>query len=245
VSVLKALVLPPGGIILFGLIGLWIARRRFRLGAAITATALGLLYVMSTGVFGGWALSLLSPAYTDPRARPDAQAIVALAGGTYGFAPEYEGDMVSRLTLMRVRYAAHLHRLTGKPILVSGGTNSAQVTTEAQQMRALLRDEFKVPVRWIEDRSRNTFENALESRRVLAPLGVDTIYLVTSAWHMPRARLAFEHAGFAVIPAPTGFSTFENIGYQQLLPQPSGLLNSYYFFHEITGYAWYWIRTRL
>jgi uncharacterized SAM-binding protein YcdF (DUF218 family) len=153
--------------------------------------------------------------------------------------------MVSRLTLLRVRYAARLYTLTGKPILVSGGSASEEVSTEAEQMRALLVDELKTPVRWTEEQSLNTLENALKSRQVLAPLGIRTIYLVTHAWHVPRARLAFEHAGFIVVPAPTDFAAVKDTRWQDFLPQPSGLLASYYFFHEVVGYVWYWIRIRL
>ena len=228
-----------------GFIGLWLCRRRPRLGKAWIATSLGLLYLCSTALFANWALSLLSPAYVDPRKDTNAQAIVALAGGTYGFAPEYATDTVSRLTLMRVRYAAKLQRLTGKPLLVSGGSVSGKTTPEAQQMRALLTEEFHVPVRWMEARSHNTFTNAIESYRILAPLGIKTIYLVTHAWHIPRARLAFEHAGFVVIAAPTGFKRVEDIGVHDLLPRASALLNSYYFFHEVFGYLWYALRTRI
>jgi uncharacterized SAM-binding protein YcdF (DUF218 family) len=112
-------------------------------------------------------------------------------------------------------------------------------------MRALLEEEFKVPVRWVEDRSRDTFENAIESRRVLAPLNIRSVYLVTHAWHVPRARLAFEHAGFDVVPAPTDFNRVDNIGLNDLVPRASALLRSYYFFHEVVGYAWYEIRRRM
>ena len=244
VSALKALLLPPGGLIVLGLLGLWIIRRRFRLGVALIGAAIGLMYLFSTALFADWALSLLTPAYSDPTTQKHAQAIVVLAGGTYGFAPEYGADMVNRPTLMRVRYAARLHRLTGKPILVSGGA-SGHATAEAVQMRALLEDEFKVPVRWVEDRSRDTFENALESRRLLAPLNVRTVYLVTHAWHVPRARLAFEHAGFDVVPAPTEFHRVEEITMSDVVPRASAMMNSYYFFHEVIGYAWYGIRSRV
>lgn len=237
--------LPPASLLLVGFIGLWLCRRRPHLGTACIATALSLLYVCSTALFADWALSLLSPAYVDPQQHTNAQAIVALAGGTSGHAPEYGTDTVSRLTLVRVRYAAKLHRLTGKPILVSGGSVSGKTTAEAQQMQALLTEEFNVPVRWIEDRSRNTFENAIESHRMLAPVGLTTIYLVTHAWHIPRAQLAFEHAGFVVIAAPTEFKRIEDIGVHDLLPRASALVNSYYFFHEGFGYLWYALRTRI
>ena len=243
-SYLKALLLPPGSLILLGFLGLLIIRRRLRLGATLIASALGLMYLFSTALFADWTLSLLTPAYVDPRTQVQAQAIVVLGGGTYGFAPEYEADVVNHLTLVRVRYAARLHRLTGKPILVSGGSVAGDTTAEAVQMRTLLEEEFKVPVRWVEDRSRDTFENAIESRRMLVPLNIRSVYLVTHAWHVPRARLAFEHAGFDVVPAPTVFHRVENIGLHDLVPRTSALLNSYYFFHEVIGYAWYGIRRR-
>jgi len=237
--------LPPASLLLVGFIGLWLCRRRPRLGTTCIATALSLLYVCSTALFANWALSLLSPTYVDPQKHANAQAIVALAGGTLGYAPEYGTDTVSRLTLIRVRYAAKLYTLTSKPILVSGGSVSGETTAEAQQMRAVLTEEFHIPVRWIEARSHNTFTNAMESYRILAPLGIKTIYLVTHAWHIPRARLAFEHAGFVVIPAPTNFKRVEDIGVHDLLPRASALMNSYYFFHEVFGYLWYALRTRI
>ena len=225
-ALLKALLLPPGGLIFLGFLGLWVRRNRRRLGTNLIAAALGLMYLFSTPLCGSWLLSLLSPAYVDPKSHSGIQAIVVLAGGTYGFASEYGGDTVSALTLTRVRYAARLHALTGKPILVSGGGFTEETTTEAAQMRALLADEFKVPVRWIEDRSRDTLTNALESRNVLAPHAVTRIHLVTHAWHIPRARLAFEHAGFDVVPAPTAFATLESISVHDFVPRVSALQNS-------------------
>jgi len=56
-----------------------------------------------------------------------------------------------------------------------------------------------------ESRSRNTYENAVEARRLLEPAGANRILLVTSALHMPRAVASFRHQGFEVIPAPTDF----------------------------------------
>jgi uncharacterized SAM-binding protein YcdF (DUF218 family) len=245
VGIVKALFLPPGGLIILGFLGLWVRRKRRPLGTGLIVVALALMYLFSTPLFAAWALRLLSPAYVDPRSHTGVQAIVVLAGGTSGFASEYGGDTVNTLTLMRARYAARLHVLTAKPILVSGGRLAEKTTTdEATQIRALLADEFKVPVSWVEDRSLDTFSNALETRRILAPLAIKKIYVVTHAWHIPRARIAFEHAGFDVVPAPTGFATVEDIGTYDFAPRASALLSSYYFFHEVIGYAWYWIKVR-
>lgn len=238
--------LPPACLILLGFVGLWLSRRRFALGFGLVAASLGLLYVLSTPLFADWALSLLTPPYVDPKSQVDqVQAMVVLGGGTYGPAPEYGTDMVSRLTLMRTRYAAKLYRMTGKPMLVSGGSVSGDTSSEASQMRALLTQELGVPVQWLEERSRDTLGNALESHRILAPAGIKSIFLVTHSWHIPRARLAFEHAGFQVVPAPTAFASVDAVGLADLVPRASALLNSYYFFHEVFGYAWYVLRIRL
>ena len=91
--------------------------------------------------------------------------IVVLGGGKYYNAPEYtSADTVSEPTLVRLRYAAWLHRQTGKPILVSGGSPEGSSVSEGQAMKAVLENEFKVPVAWTEDKSFNTFENAHASR---------------------------------------------------------------------------------
>ena len=49
--------------------------------------------------------------------------------------------------------------------------------------------------------ARNTEEEA----RMIAAAGFKRVRLVTSAWHMPRARMLFERAGLEVIPAPTDY----------------------------------------
>jgi len=62
---------------------------------------------------------------------------------------------------------------------------------------------------WLEDGSRNTYENAGETRRLLAERGITEIILVTSAMHMPRSVRLFERQGLRVIPAPTDYQVTE------------------------------------
>ena len=68
------------------------------------------------------------------------------------------------------------------------------------------------------------------------------MYLVTHAWHMPRARLAFEHAGFQVIAAPTAFTTGFQTTALDVLPDARALRDSALFFHELIGMLWYRVR---
>ena len=58
---------------------------------------------------------------------------------------------------------------------------------------------------WLETNSRNTYENAVETKKILDARGIDRIVLVTSAMHMPRSVAIFEKQGFTVTPAPTDY----------------------------------------
>jgi uncharacterized SAM-binding protein YcdF (DUF218 family) len=245
-ALIKALLLPPGNLLLLALVGLGVRRRHRRLGYGLAAAAAGLLYILCTPYFSTLCLSSLEEPYVDPLARAEADAIVALGGGTAGFAPEYGTDVANHFSLARARYAARLQRASGKPLLLAGGSVGGDTEPESRQMRTFL-DEMQVPVRWTEERSVDTFTNALESYRILAPLGITTVYLVTHAWHIPRARLAFEHAGFTVIAAPTGFASADATDLRLLdfVPSAKGLLTSYYFWHEVLGYLAYSLRMRL
>ena len=49
--------------------------------------------------------------------------------------------------------------------------------------------------------ARNTEEEA----RMIGASGIRRVRLVTSAWHMPRARMLFERAGLEVVPVPTDY----------------------------------------
>ena len=88
-------------------------------------------------------------------------------------------------------------------------------------------------------RSTNTMENAAYSAQVLQEAGIRKIYLVTHAWHMPRAVLAFEKAGLEVIPAPTAFVSRSDGQLQDFLPSASALQLTYYAIHEWLGILWY------
>ena len=145
--------------------------------------------------------------------------------------------------LARLRYAAHLHRALDKPVLVSGGAPEGNPIPEARLMREVLQHDFRIPVQWIEQDSRNTFENALLSAALLRPAGIQRIYLVTHAWHIRRARIAFEHAGFTVVPAPTGYATRFKLTVLDFLPDARALNDSAVFFREVTGIGWYYLRT--
>ncbi|TIU18533.1 MAG: YdcF family protein, partial [Mesorhizobium sp.] len=59
----------------------------------------------------------------------------------------------------------------------------------------------------LENRSRNTYENAVFTRELVTPKPGETWLLVTSAFHMPRAKALFDKAGFATVPWPVDYRT--------------------------------------
>lgn len=238
----SVLLLPFNLLILFG-VGIALLSRRPRLGRNLIITAWLTLWVLSTPVISATLLQSLekAPPLQLDRLPTDVDAIVVLGGGTYCNAPEYGKDTVSTYALERLRYAAELHRRTGKPILVTGG-KLANTIAEAVFMKETLEHDFQVPVRWLEDQSRDTMENARFSAEVLKDQGIQRIFLVTHAWHIPRAQAAFEKAGFQVVPAPTKFTTYCQWTPLVLLPTSSALTVSANALHEWIGLVWYQLR---
>jgi uncharacterized SAM-binding protein YcdF (DUF218 family) len=240
-NLISAFLLPPLNLILIGAAGLLLIKRRPRLGKSLLALSLGLLMLLSTPLVSGYLISRLENS-TPPATLRQADAIVVLGGGRQ-FAPvKADGETVSQATLERLRYAALLHRNTGKPILVSGGKPDGGRTAEGELMRQILENDFHTPVKWVEDRSDNTYENAAFSFDILKKDGIRDIYLITQAWHLPRSVITFERAGFRVIPAPAGMP---QPGYRtplDLLPNAYALGDSRTFLHEAIGMAWYRLR---
>lgn len=241
VNLVSAFLLPPLNLVILGAIGVALLGRHAKAGKRVLVLTMGLLYVLATPFVAEGLLASLETAPARLVVDDRIQAVVVLGGGTYVHALEFGGHTTGRFTLERVRYAAYLYRQTGKPLLVTGGDPMNTGMTEAAQMKTVLEGEFGVPVRWVEDASDNTRENAVRSFAVLGKEGVTDILLVTHAWHMPRAAGEFSRAGFKVTPAPTAFTTRFRTDVLTFIPTTSALEKSRLFMHEIIGIMWYWL----
>jgi len=236
--------LPPLSLLLLLALGIFLLHRSHKFAKPVIYTSLGLLWIASTPFFAEGSLHLLEAGTTVLESEhQNADAIVILGGGTYFHAPEFAGqDTISDQTLPRLRYGAKLHRADGTPILVTGGKPLDNELSEAQQMRTSLLQDFHVPVRWAEDASENTLENARNSHEVMQKAGISKIYLVTHAWHMPRAAMTFRHAGFEVVEAPVAFTTRYQTDLLAFLPRAESLRDSKIFVHEVIGLLWYRVK---
>ncbi len=232
--VLKALALPPGGLILIGLAGLITARRRPRLGFALCAVSILAFWALCTPYLADTIARAAErfPAF-DPQhptaAQASAQAIVILGGGIRAHAPEYGGDAPSLPTLERVIEGAKVARVTGLPVLVSGSPR------EAAAMRRFLEEDLRTPVRWIEGASGDTHENAVFSARILAAAEIRRIILVTSSTHMPRSMAEFAAAGLEAAAAPAEMLTHDTEGFRDFLPSAASLGRVYAVLYEWGG----------
>ncbi len=141
-----------------------------------------------------------------PESTPPADAIVMLAG-VVGLPapPRVSADLSGSAD--RILHAARLYRAAKAPmIIVSGGNVFPQPGVKPESFYvAQLLQEWGVPKDAIitEGKSRNTYQNALESRQILNERDISKILLVTSALHMPRALAVFRSLGIDAIPAVT------------------------------------------
>lgn len=231
-----ALVLPPFSPLLLVMLGLMlIGSRRPRPGLTLAwlGCVLGVLFMVPASV--GLLTRPLEQPPIQPEALRSAQAIVILGGGIRRFAPEYGAATINRLTLERLRYGAHLSASTRLPVLVAGGAPREGVA-EAPIMAEVLQKDFGVAVRWIEDGSRDTAENAALSAAKLRADGIERIALVTHALHMPRAAEAFRAEGLVVLPAPTGHSGDDHpLAWQDLMPSANAAFSGWFALHEWLG----------
>jgi uncharacterized SAM-binding protein YcdF (DUF218 family) len=242
--------------ILFLLLGLVIARfwwkRELTRGRLVWLTVLFLLLLaLSTPAAGFLALGTLEWPYP-PRAEipDDVQAIVVLAGyvrpkDDVRPQPELASD-----TLYRCLHALTLRRrLPELPILVSGGLPESvpKGPPYAETMRDFL-VEWGVPSSkvWLEDESRTTYENAIESCRILRERGIERIVLVTDAEHMLRAERCFHKQGIDVAPSACNHTATQFHGQlRDFLPSGDGAFRVERAAHEWLGTFYYWLRGRL
>lgn len=243
-NLVAAALLPPLLLVLLLVAGLILNRRRPRLAMSLILLSTTALYALSTPWVSGVLLkSLEISSPVNLATLRTADAIVVLGGGRRIAAAEYGSDTLNSISLERLRYAAHLHRLSGLPILVTGGKPGGGTLSEGQIMKHVLQSEYNVPTRWVEGAALTTWDNARLSAPLLKAQSVQHIVLVTHAWHLRRLVPLFEAQGLEVTPAGTQFSSTHISSIFDLLPTPAGLRGSTFALHEWLGIMWYKFRS--
>lgn len=244
--VLAALLLPPVPFLLLMLIGARLILPRRGLGWFVIIMSVLLMWLSSclgtARVLSQFVLhppaALTLDRIKELKAQPNT-AIVVLGGGMEPFAPEYGVSNLEDKSLERLRFGIWLGRETGLPVAFSGGNGWSQPDgmPEARIASNIAAAEFARPLKWIEEHSRDTRENASRTVAMLRPAGIKHIVLVTHGYHMPRALNAFEAAGsgIQIEAAPMGLSQGGELAALIWIPTSKGIVDVRGILRELLG----------
>ncbi|TLS66261.1 YdcF family protein [Mariprofundus erugo] len=246
-KVVAQLLLPPGGLVLAGVLGFVL--RRHLAGRILLSGSFLLLWLLSTEPVRDMLLHPLEQRYA---ALADQQlaslagsetAIVVLGGGLYEKAPEYGGrDMLHNEALMRTLYGADLAVKGGLDIYVTGGVLEPDRSEPEGAVMARMLVRFGVDSQRIhaESQALTTWENGTYIHDLTTKAGVKQIILVTTAWHMPRSVWVFESLGMHVIAAPCDYVAKQTpYDVRSYFPRWNVLADSGNALHEYLGLLWY------
>lgn len=241
--VLSGLVMPLAFLPLLGVLGLVLVAKRKPIGWLLSVVAFGGLWLLSCQGTAVWLAGIALPQYPPVTVlqlkTANVQAIVVLGGGTFPDAPEYGTAQPGPSTAARLRYGVWLSKQSGLPVAFSGGSGWAASanakSSEAEVAARVAAEDYGVTLRWVENRSRDTAENAQMVAPLLKRDGVQRIALVTDALHMARAMAEFERTGLVITAAPTGYVLPTKAGVLQWMPSTDGLSSSTRLIHELLG----------
>jgi uncharacterized SAM-binding protein YcdF (DUF218 family) len=198
-------------------------------------------------------------AVTSNDAQLPADAIVVLGGAMSYVRPAGEpiaewGDAVDRvfggIALARAERAPRLIFLGGSSIGQEGLPSEGDRARELAIQAGIPADRVEVSPQAL-----NTAEEAATIRKmfgVTEAAAVRTasarpkIILVTSAFHMPRAKVTFETEGFEVLPYPVDFrAPVRRMTLMEWLPSPDALEKTDLVIREALGRAYFRLRAML
>jgi len=241
-KIVTPFLLPPGiFIVVLLLAGIWaiFKRKSWKLGV------LNVLIAVS-----GWLLSIspvtdgmlrgLESGFKIP-ANLQGDVIILLGGGANDNAPDFSGKGAPSDEMMsRIVTAVRIQKKLDVPIIVSGGSVFEGVKSEAPIDGRFLKD-LGVPQDKIilEDKSRDTIENAKFTRDICEKHKFANPILVTSAYHMRRSMLSFQKVDMKATPFPEGFKTLTGRRYKWFDYLPGDFNSARAAFHEYAGLLFY------
>jgi uncharacterized SAM-binding protein YcdF (DUF218 family) len=185
---------------------------RARFGRGLALAAVLILVAAATLPLGMLLIAPLEDRFPlPPSDLPPPEGIIVLGGAIDDGVSRARGQTVFDEGGERLTEAVVLaKRFPQARVVYTSGSSSftGETSTEALQARKLMSQMGIAPERvTIEDKSRNTDENARFTAAIVHPQPSQRWIVVTSAFHMPRAMGLFEKAGFHPIAYPVAFRT--------------------------------------
>jgi uncharacterized SAM-binding protein YcdF (DUF218 family) len=247
-KVLGFFAIPSNLVMSIGILGLVLLPTRFvRAGRWLAVTSLILLAILGLSPLGNMLILPLEERFPPWNAADGAPAgIIVLGGAISPDVSAARSEVALNESAERLTVAAELAlRYPNARILFSGGSG-ALIFGEGPEAEFAARvfESFGIPRGrlLLEDRSRNTLENAILSKDLARPQPGERWLLVTSAYHMPRAIGIFREAGFDVEPYPVDWRTSGTA--DALRPFPTvgdGLRRTDTAVREWVGLVVYWL----
>jgi uncharacterized SAM-binding protein YcdF (DUF218 family) len=183
-----------------------------RLGLAGIGLAGLVLFITLFTTTGSVLLQQLENRFSKPAALPEGLACIIVLGGAFeNEVMASRGGIEFNQAADRFIEALRVARLVPQArILVSGGDGSLSGDYQGDADAAdIFFPTFGIPRDRLirEGASRTTFENAANTRTILAESGLSDCLLITSAFHMPRAVGLFRKLDISVTPWPTDYRT--------------------------------------
>ena len=236
-------------VVLIAMGGWQVCRKQYR-WAGINGAMVLFLFLFGSTTLSGWLLGTLERPYLTSKvdANATADAVVVLGGYTSGGEEEPTGldageafdRILTGVELIREGRAKRLY-VGGGNFEIDSGEKSELSVIEPWLKRWNLTD---VPIATLGD-SGNTYGEARAVKKLMNENGWKKIFLVTSAWHLPRARAVFESSGVVVIPVGCDFRSVPGRS-QVFFPQNARLDLLRIFLQEKVGWVYYrskgWIR---
>jgi uncharacterized SAM-binding protein YcdF (DUF218 family) len=217
-KILKVLTLPEALLVLLLCLGallLWSGRART--GRCLVTLAAVVFFVISFAPLGHWWMHILEERFPRPdlASLQPPDGIVVLGGSLSSLAAtrNYNAIALNQRGERVVELAILARRFPKARLVHSGGTGDLRQENppESEGLKPFAEALGIDPARLeFEERSRNTYENALYSRQQLQPKPGQRWLLVTSAAHMPRSVGVFREVGWQMIPYPVDFEAAED-----------------------------------
>lgn len=235
-------------LLLAGLLAAMIGRRR--LAATGSVLAFLILALSAWTSLGAMMLNPLEERFARPPLPERVDGIVVLGGGFEGAINLVRGGYELNSGGDRMVETAILaRRFPTAKVVVSGGTGELFLDGEgdaATAPRLLTALGVTADRLILENKSRNTYENAVFTKELVTPMPGETWLLVTSAFHMPRAKALFDKAGFATIPWPVDYRTTGREGIGLFRDNPADSLQATTMaIREWIGLLAYWLSGRI
>jgi uncharacterized SAM-binding protein YcdF (DUF218 family) len=203
------------------------------------AVSAGLLYVFSTGFVSNALLGHLERAAARTMRDGVVYDAAILLGGCVSHGATQTWDMPSYNDSVERLLATFelLRNGRARSVIISGGRSDADdPIVEARVLGKQLEDWGIERDRIIlEERARNTRENATESKRIAAERQFHTLLMITSARHVPRALESFRRVGLDPDTLPVDYRSTHKSSSRSLLPRSDDLDVSVHTLREILG----------